>query len=54
VMGFNAMDAQRAGDVTAQVRRSAADRLARDDATDRVSVLRSAAISSPSAGDAGS
>ncbi|HTD51086.1 MAG TPA: patatin-like phospholipase family protein, partial [Acidimicrobiia bacterium] len=54
VMGFNAMDAQRASDVTAQVRRSAADRLARDDATDRVSVLRSAAISSPSAGDAGS
>ena len=49
VMGFNAMDAQRSGDVSVQARRSARDRLMRDDAADRVSFLTAATMSSPPA-----
>jgi NTE family protein len=40
VMGFNAMDPERAADVARAVRSSARDRLARADASDRVMLLR--------------
>jgi len=49
VMGFNAMDPARAGDVSRQVRRSARDRLGRGDAADRVSLLQGATMPTPPA-----
>jgi len=51
VMGFNAMDAARTGEVSRQARRSARDRLSRRDAAERVSVLHAATMSSPPEND---
>lgn len=53
VMGFKAMDPARTGDVSVQVRRSAADRLARGDARDRVSLLGAATRSTRQSGGVG-